>query len=593
MYLERIGSPADLKELDIEQLTCLAAEMRKALIDTISTTGGHLGSNLGIVELTIAIHHVFDTPRDKVVFDVSHQTACHKMLTGRREAFLDPEKYGSVTGYSDPDESIYDIFKTGHTSTSVSLACGLAKARDIRGTRENVIAVIGDASLDGGQSFEALNYGAEIGTGLIVIINDNDMSIAENHGYIHTHLARLRENDGRGGDNYFRALGYDYRFVRDGNDISQVVEALKAVKDTDHPVVVHVCTQKGKGFGPAEKDMEKWHWAKPFDRETGEFKNTTKTTATKPGYASITADYLLDKMAEDPELVVVTSASPACIGFNRANREKAGRQFLDLGICEQNAVSFTAALARGGCRAVYATNSTFIQRAYDQIEQEMCLGKCPVTLIVTHGSVYGHWNDVQSGLLDIALLGNIPNLVYLAPADRQEYFAMLDWSIGQDRLPVAIRMPGTPVTDEAGSAYATKDKDYSETRYEIKQKGSRVAVLALGGFFRLGEETVRLYEEKTGERATLVNPRFITGYDSRTLEELKKEHGIVVTIEDGILSGGFGEKIAGYYADSSMRVLSYGFSQEIPVRYEPPGLMERNRLTPACIVGDVLNHIRT
>ena len=584
MYLERIGSPADLKELDIEQLTCLAAEMRKALIDTISTTGGHLGSNLGIVELTIAIHHVFDTPRDKVVFDVSHQTACHKMLTGRKDAFLDPEEHGSVSGYSDPEESVYDIFKTGHTSTSISLACGLAKARDMRGGHEDIIAVIGDASLDGGQSFEALNYGAEMDTGLIVMINDNDMSIAENHGYIHTHLARLRENDGRGGDNYFRALGYDYRFVRDGNDISQVVEALKAVKGTDHPVVVHVCTQKGKGFGPAEKDMEKWHWAKPFDKETGEFRNTVA----RAGYASLTADFLLGKMARDPGLVVVTSASPSCIGFNRTNREKAGGQFLDVGICEQNAVSFTAALARGGCKAVYATNSTFIQRAYDQIEQEMCLGKCPMTLIVTHGSVYGHWNDVQNGLLDIALLGNIPNLVYLAPANRQEYLAMLDWSIGQDRLPVAIRMPGTPMTDADGSV----DTDYSETAYEVKQKGSRVAVLALGGFFRLGEETVRLYEEKTGERATLVNPRFITGCDSRTLEELKKEHGIVVTIEDGILSGGFGGKIAGYYADSSMRVLSYGFSQEIPVRYEPPWLMERNRLTPACIVGDILDHIR-
>ena len=584
MYLERIGSPADLKDLSLEQMTCLAAEMRKALIDTISTTGGHLGSNLGIVELTIAIHHVFDTPRDKVVFDVSHQTACHKMLTGRRDAFLDPEEHGSVSGYSDPEESVYDIFKTGHSSTSISLACGLAKARDMRGGHEDIIAVIGDASLDGGQSFEALNYGAEMDTGLIVMINDNDMSIAENHGYIHTHLARLRENDGRGGDNYFRALGYDYRFVRDGNDISQVVEALKAVKGTDHPVVVHVCTQKGKGFGPAEKDMEKWHWAKPFDKETGEFRNTVA----RAGYASLTADFLLGKMARDPGLVVVTSASPSCIGFNRANREKAGGQFLDVGICEQNAVSFTAALARGGCKAVYATNSTFIQRAYDQIEQEMCLGKCPMTLIVTHGSVYGHWNDVQNGLLDIALLGNIPNLVYLAPANRQEYLAMLDWSIGQDRLPVAIRMPGTPMTDADGRV----DTDYSETAYEVKQKGSRVAVLALGGFFRLGEETVRLYEEKTGERATLVNPRFITGCDSRTLEELKKEHGIVVTIEDGILSGGFGGKIAGYYADSSMRVLSYGFSQEIPVRYEPPWLMERNRLTPACIVGDILDHIR-
>ena len=571
MILENINSPADLKNLSTEQMTLLAQELRDALIDRLSQSGGHLGSNLGIVELTIAVHHVFDTPQDKVIFDVSHQSYIHKMLTGRREL-------KNFTGYSNPEESEYDVFKTGHTSTSISLACGLAKARDIQGTKENIVAVIGDGSLDGGQAFEGLNYGGELGTGLIVIVNDNDMSIAENHGYLHTHLTYLRSHDGRSENNYFKALGYEYIYVNDGHNIAQLVDVLKKVKDTDHPVVVHVCTQKGKGFEPAEKDREKWHWAKPFDKETGEVKNA----ASKPGYASITADYLLEKMQKEPKLVVVTSASPTCIGFTRENREKAGSQFVDLGICEQNAVSFTAALARGGCKAVYATNSTFIQRAYDQIEQEMCMTPCPMTLIVTHGSVYGHWNDVQNGLLDIALLSNIPHLVYLAPANATEYLAMLNWSIEQNTLPVAIRMPSQAISSNSENV----DSDYSQPRFSVKQKEKKAAIIALGSFFSLGEETVKLYEETTGEKATLINPRFV-GCDSKVLDDLKKNHSLVVTLEDGILSGGFGEKIAAYYANSSMRVLNYGFGPDIPVKYNPKELMEQNRLTPSCIVDDI------
>lgn len=571
MYLEKIKSPKDLKNLSTEQMTVLAREIREDLIDRLSQTGGHFGSNLGIVELTIAVHHVFDTPKDKVIFDVSHQSYIHKMLTGRREL-------QDFAGYSNPDESEYDVFKIGHTSTSISLACGLAKARDIQGGKENVIAVIGDGSLDGGQSFEGLNYGGELGTGLIVIVNDNDMSIAENHGYLHTHLTYLRNHDGNSENNYFKALGYDYIYVNDGNDVAKITEALSKVKGTDHPVVVHVCTQKGKGFEPAERDKEKWHWAKPFDKETGEFKNAS----VKPGYGSITADYLLEKMQKEPKLVVVTSASPTCIGFDKEKREKAGRQFVDIGICEQNAVSFTAALARGGCKAVYATNSTFIQRAYDQIEQEVCLGKCPMTLVVTHGSVYGHWNDMQSGLLDIALLSNIPHLTYIAPTNAREYLAMLNWSIEQDKIPVAIRVPGQAIFSNSENV----DSDYSNPHFLVKQKGKKVAVIALGGFFSIGEEAVKLYEEKTGEKATLINPRFI-GCDSKTLEDLKKEHSVVVTIEDGILKGGFGEKIAAYYANSSMRVLNFGFGPDVPVKYRPQDLMEQNRLTPSCIVEDI------
>lgn len=578
--LEKINTPQDVKKLDIADLSALAGEIRNAILQKVSRTGGHLASNLGVVELTVALHYVFNAPADKIIFDVSHQCYTHKILTGRKDAFLEEEKYDSVTGFSNPSESVYDLFHTGHTSTSVSLACGMAKARDLRNEKSDIIAVIGDASLDGGEAFEALNYAAELDSGLIVVVNDNDMSIPENHGGLCRLLTTLRESNGEAADNYFKALGFRYIFVKDGHNMEELLRAFAQVKNTDRPVVVHCCTQKGKGYSFAEKDRERWHWAYPFTVETGEFHGG----APKENYGAIVSDYLLGKMRTDPLVTVVAAATPICIGFNSEKRKQAGKQFVDVGIAEQHAVSMIAGMAKNGGKPVFATNSTFIQRAYDQIQQELCIGQCPAVMIVTHGGVAAHTNDTHVGLHDIPLLANIPGLTYLAPANKQEYLAMLDWAIEQDRSPVAVRVPWNGV-------YHTNDPvetDYSQIRYHTAQSGERVAILALGGFYQLGEQAARLIREQAGITPTLINPRFITGVDDETLEQLLTGHTLVVTLEDGILSGGFGAKIAQYYGTSRMKVLNCGVSPEIPHRYQIREMMEKNRLTPAQIAEDIL-----
>lgn len=579
MLLEKINSPRDIKGFSGADLAMLAEEIRTAILHKMSITGGHLASNLGVVELTIALHYVFDTPKDKIVFDVSHQCYTHKILTGRKEAFLSKEKYDDVTGFSNPAESEHDLFHTGHTSTSISLACGLAKARDLKGENHNVIAVIGDASLDGGEAFEALNYAAELNSGLIIVVNDNDMSIPENHGGLCRLLETLENSDGEAADNYFKALGFEYIFLRDGHDIQKLIDTFERVNNTDHPVVIHCRTQKGKGYSFAEKDREKWHWAHPFVLETGVFQSGPP----KENYGKIACEYLMDKIKRDPSVVVVAASTPICIGFDAEKRRQAGKQFVDVGIAEQHAVSMITGIARNGGKAVFATNSTFLQRAYDQIQQEMCIGQCPAAIIVTHAGIAAHINDTHAGLYDIALLSNIPNLTYLAPANKQEYLAMLDWALEQKKSPVAIRVPWNGVYYANGAVEA----DYSEVRYDITQRGSKVAILALGGFYQLGEQAAGLLRQRTGIVPTLVNPRFITGVDNDALDELAQDHSLIVTLEDGILSGGFGAKIAQYYALSNTKVLNRGFSMDVPHRYNVQDMLRRNRLTPEQIAEDI------
>lgn len=583
MYIENINCPNDLKKLTIEEMSELAQEIREMLISKVSSCGGHLGSNLGMVELTMALHYVFNAPDDKIVFDVSHQTYTHKILTGRKDAFLYEEKYKSVTGFTNPYESEYDLFAIGHTSTSISLACGLAKARDIQGGKENVIAVIGDASLDGGESFEALNYASELGSNLIVIVNDNEMSIPENYGALGKHLSELKKTQGKCDNNFFEALGFEYYLVEKGNSFAELMEVFDKVKNTPHPVVVHVCTQKGCGYSFAEQDKEKWHWARPFDRNNGKF----LTSVPSENYGSIISDYLIDKIEKDNKVIVVAASTPVCIGFDKEKRKKAGKQYIDVGIAEQNGVTMTAAIAKGGCKPVFATNSTFLQRAYDQIAQEMCINKLAATIIVTHGSVYGHYNDTHVGLYDIPLLANIPNLMYLAPANKEEYIAMLDWGIEQKEFPVAIRVPWTGVThtDEV------VDTDYSNVKYKIVTKGSKVCIIALGGFYELGKRTADMIKEETGIDVTLINPRYITGIDTEALDWIKDNHEVVVTLEDGILSGGFGSKISQYYSDKNIKVYNFGFSMEIPRVYNPKELMKKNHLTEEQMKDEIMKNL--
>lgn len=582
MYLEHISGPADVKKLSLAEMTALCGEIRTALIEKLSRHGGHCGPNFGFVEATVALHYVFDSPKDKMVFDVSHQTYPHKMLTGRAEAFLDPAHYDDVSGYSNPHESEHDHFTIGHTSTSVSLACGLAKARDLRGESGNVIAVIGDGSLSGGEALEALDYAAELDGSLIIIVNDNDMSIAENHGGIYGNLRLLRETGGKAECNLFRAMGLDYRFVADGNDLSAMIEALRAVKDAKKPVVLHIVTEKGKGFAPAEQHKEEWHWCMPFDRKTGKPLMSTEGES----WESITTDFMLERMKRDPAVCMITSGTPTVLGFTEDKRRLAGRQFIDVGIAEENAVALASGIAAAGGKPVYGVYSTFIQRTYDQLSQDLCINNSPATIIVAWGSVYGMNDVTHLGLYDIPMMSNIPNLVYLAPTSREEYLAMLDWSIDQTDHPVAIRMPGGPLIS---TGEAVKPDFSRLNEYQVAHRGAKVALLGLGSFFSLAQQAAALLKTQTGIDATVINPRFITGLDEKLLRELTADHDVVVTLEDGQLDGGFGEKIARFYGADAVKVLNFGLKKEFLDRYDLEQVLRDNHLTPEQLAHDIRN----
>lgn len=580
MYIEKINQPTDVKNLNSEQLHVLADEMRQALLQKLSKHGGHFGPNLGMVEATIALHYVFNSPTDKIVYDVSHQSYPHKMLTGRKDAFLYEDKYDDVSGYSNPDESDHDFFTIGHTSTSVSLACGLAKGRDLKGDSENIIAVIGDGSLSGGEALEGLDFASELNSNLIIVVNDNDMSIAENHGGLYKNLKQLRDTDGKSECNLFKSMGLDYVFVKDGNDIDSLITAFKQVKDSTYPVVVHICTQKGKGYKIAEENKENWHYCGPFNLETG------KSDMSQDGgedYSSMTADILLEKMKEDKTVVGITSATPTVFGFTEDKRKEAGSQFVDVGIAEETAVALASGIAKNGGKPVYGVYSTFIQRTYDQLSQDLCINNSPATLLVYWASVYGMNDVTHLGIYDIPMMSNIPNLVYLAPTTKEEYLAMLDWSIEQNDHPVAIRVPISVVSD--GKKVT---KDFSKlNEYEITQNGSKIAIVALGSFYSVGAKTAEIIENKTGVKPTLINPIYITGTDDKLLEQLKENHDIVITVEDGVLDGGFGEKIARFYGNSDVKVLNYGLKKEFIDRYNAEEIVKANRLTPEQIAEDV------
>lgn len=580
MYVEKINQPTDVKNLNSEQLHILADEMRQALLQKLSKHGGHFGPNLGMVEATIALHYVFNSPTDKIVYDVSHQSYPHKMLTGRKDAFLYEDKYDDVSGYSNPDESDHDFFTIGHTSTSVSLACGLAKGRDLKGDSENIIAVIGDGSLSGGEALEGLDFASELNSNLIIVVNDNDMSIAENHGGLYKNLKQLRDTDGKSERNLFKSMGLDYVFVKDGNDIDSLITAFEQIKDSTYPVVVHICTQKGKGYKIAEENKENWHYCGPFNLETG------KSDMSQDGgedYSSMTADILLEKMKEDKTVVGITSATPTVFGFTEDKRKEAGSQFVDVGIAEETAVALASGIAKSGGKPVYGVYSTFIQRTYDQLSQDLCINNSPATILVYWASVYGMNDVTHLGIYDIPMMSNIPNLVYLAPTTKEEYLAMLDWSIEQNDHPVAIRVPISVVSD--GKKVT---KDFSKlNEYEVTQNGSKIAIVALGSFYSVGAKTAEIIENKTGVKPTLINPIYITGTDDKLLEQLKENHDIVITIEDGVLDGGFGEKIARFYGNSDVKVLNYGLKKEFLDRYNPEEIVKANRLTPEQIAEDV------
>lgn len=580
MYIENINSPADVKKLNIIQLNVLAEEMRHALLTRASKHGGHFGPNFGMVEAIIAMHYVFDSPKDKIVFDVSHQCYPHKMLTGRKDAYLYEEHYDDVSGYTNPHESEHDFFTVGHTSTSISLACGLAKARDLNGEDGNVIAVIGDGSLSGGEALEGLDFASELNGNMIIVANDNDMSIAENHGGLYANLKLLRETNGQAECNLFKAMNLDYIYVDKGNDIASLIEAFEKVKDTTKAIVVHINTLKGKGYAPAEQNKEIWHWHSPFDIATGE----SLSKGEEPDFADASLEYLLKKMDEDKSVVAITAGTPTVMGFTADMRAKAGKQFVDVGIAEETAVALASGIAANGGKPVFGVYSTFLQRAYDQITQDVCINGNAVTFAVFAGSVYGMNDVTHLGLQDIPMLNSIPGLVYLAPVTKEDYIAMLDWSLTQNEYPVAIKVPGgrmistgTPVT-----------KDFSKLdTYEITKKGSRVAILGLGTFYETAVKAADILKTSHGIDATVINPYYISGIDADTLNELKKDHAVVATLEDGYLEGGFGAKIAAYYGSSDMKVLNFGIKKEFIDRYDVAEVLKDNHLTPEQIAEDI------
>lgn len=579
-FIERINEAADVKKFKVEELDQLAEEIREALFNRLTKIGGHFGPNFGMVEAEIAMHYVFHSPVDQFVFDVSHQSYPHKILTGRKAGYIYDDHFFEDSGYTNPGESEHDLFNVGHTSTSISLASGLAKARDLKGEKRNVIAVIGDGSLSGGEAMEALNVaGSELNSNFIILVNDNEMAIAENHGGIYRNLAELRKTDGKAENNIFRAFGLDYMYVEKGNDIPALIEAFNRVKDIDHPIVVHIHTTKGLGYQPAVEHKEAWHWCMPFDRETG---LPTVDFGDGEDYTSMTAKYIMDKAKKDKDFLVITPAMPMTGGLSEDLRKELGSQYIDVGIAEEQAVAMASGAARNGAKPLVITNTTFIQRTYDQISQDVCINGSAVTILLNYTSFAGLTDVTHLGIFGISAFSNIPNLQILAPSSKSEYLNMLDWALDQNEHPVMILIPGNEVTDREA------DRDYSDIgKFKVEHQGEKVAILALGDFYQMGESLAGAVKERLGFEPTLINPRFASTIDTELLEQLKEKHSLIVTLEDGILDGGFEQKMDAYYSTSDVKVKNYGLEKKFYDRYDPAKLLEELGMTNEAMVDDI------
>ena len=583
--LKDINSPDDVKKLNMEELKVLANDIRDGLFNRLTKIGGHFGPNFGIVETEIAMHYVFNSPEDKFIFDVSHQSYPHKMLTGRKAGYIDDTHFKEDSGYTNPEESKHDFFNVGHTSTSISLATGLAKARDLLGKKENIIALIGDGSLSGGEALEGLNVaGSELNSNLIIIVNDNQQSISETHGGIYKNLKELRETKGKATNNMFKAIGLDYIYEENGNDIESMIKVFEKVKDIDHPIVVHINTQKGKGYKLAEENKENWHWTVPFDKETG---LPTIDFGTEENYTGITRKYILNKAKEDKKFIVVTPNMPGSFGLNENDRNELGKQFVDVGIAEEQAVAMAAGMAKEGAKPLVITNVTFMQRCYDQISHDVCINNSPVTILLNYANFDGLTDVTHLGIFGISAFSNIPNLIMLCPSSKDELLNMLDWSIEQKEHPVMILLPGNEVD------YRKADKNYNEiNKYKLEQEGEKVAIIALGDFYQRGKKVAENIKEKLGFKPTLINPRFATGLDTKLLNKLKDNHNIVITLEDGILDGGLGQKIASYFGDTNIKVKNYGLQKKFYDRYNPEELLKEENMDLESIIEYLNNNLQ-
>lgn len=569
--LNKINGPKDLKKLNLDQMNQLAKEIRTLILEKDAAEGGHLGPDLGIVEATIAYHYVFDAPKDKIVWDVSHQTYPHKMLTGRALAWLDPDHYQDVTPYSNPDESPYDYYAVGHTSTSISLATGMAKARDLMGKHENIMALIGDGSMTGGMAYEGLNNAAIEKHNLVVVVNDNQMSIDENVGGLVTALKKLRDSNGETKENPFTAMGFDYRYVADGNNIKDMIDAFKAVKDVDHPILLHINTLKGKGYQPAIDNEEAHHWVMPFDLKTDK---PISPAPEGPTANSVALDEVIKHINSGENIMAIDAAIPGVFGLDKIKNEYPDH-YTDVGIAEQESVGFAAGAAKEGAIPVLFENSTFLQRAFDQLSHDVAANDLLVVMMVAGGGISGT-SKTHLGIFDQVMISNLPNWIYLAPTTLNEEKAMMEWAIKQRKHPVAIKMP-TKAVPEGKQVEA----NYDEIKYQVK-KGKDVAILALGDFYSLGEKVA----DKLG--ATLVNPVSANILDKNTLDQLAADHEVIVTLEDNSLDGGFGEKVASYLG-AKTKVLNFGqkrvYTDQIPLEQ----IYKDNHLTVDQIVEDIKN----
>ena len=584
MILDKINNSKDVKLLTIDEMTALAEEMRELIIKKVNTIGGHMAPNLGIAEATIALHYVFNLPSDKIIYDVSHQCYPHKILTGRKEGFTDPDKYLKYTGYTAPEESEYDLFKIGHTSTSVSLAAGVAKARDLKGEKYNVIALIGDGSLSGGEALEGLDNAAVLNSNIIIIVNDNEMSIAENHGGLYGNLKQLRETQGQAECNMFKALGFDYMYVENGNNVQDLINAFSRIKDTNKPTVVHIHTLKGKGLAQAENDKETFHFTMPGILDTKPENIQTYTE----DYTSITKDFISAKIKSDKNAIVIAAGTPGVFGFDKKYRQEMGSQYTDVGIAEEHAVAYASALAKSGAKPIFTVMSSFIQRTYDQLSQDLGLNNSPITMLVYWGGI-SNADATHLCTFDIPLISNIPNLVYMSPTNKEEYLAMLEYAYNQNEHPTAIRVPAA----ELISTGIPDTTDYSKiNKYKVISKGSKIAILGLGNFFNLAVEVKDELISKYGINPTLINPIYTTGIDRELLESLKQDHELVITLEDGCLDGGFGEKISRFYGNSDIKTLNFGAEKEFSDRVPLEELYNRYHLTKELIIKDIQNTLK-
>lgn len=570
MYLDKINDPSDLKKLEISELPKLADEVREAVINRISNIGGHKGPNLGMVEMTVALHYVFNSPKDKLVFDVSHQCYSHKILTGRKDAFLFSEHFHDVTGFTNPAESVHDIFKIGHTSTSISLALGLAIARDLEKKHDNVVAIIGDGSLSGGEALEALDYAGEYNKNLIIIVNDNDQSIAENHGGIYKTLRKLRETNGQDPNNLFSSFGLEYHYLDDGHNLEKLVSLFESVKDIDHPVVLHIHTIKGKELKYAEENREQWHAGGPFNVEDGSPKITIKNDTT-------VFESLKELLDSNEQAVVVNAGTPMSLGFTKDKREEYVKrgQFIDVGIAEENGVAIASGIAKNGGTAVFGTFAAFFQRTYDQVSHDLCLNDNPATMLVLSPGVYGMNSDTHLALCDIQQFAYIPNLIYLAPATRSEYKNALKFATTQKKHPVGIRVPAvfSDIQEEDNTNYAEINKN------KIIKKGSKVAIFGIGKMIDMANDIAYKLKKEKNLDITIINPLFLSGLDEKLLNSLKNNHQLIITLEDGELMGGYGQNISSFYGQNEISVKNYGISKKFHTDFAAEELLAENGMS--------------